>query len=301
MSIEDQIKAAELKKLVAETEKIEAERDKVKAEDMRIALDYKIAQKEEKKKWKKEDLKILYGVLAAITILAFYINYLIIPFANSENLQLKLQNQKAEIRNFETEQRLRKDSAELAAQRLKVDSLYDVQSFLVSEKIKSDSARLSLQNQLEQYLAKADNLQKETPQIKKLQETIKYIKRTDSTIQHPIPVTTTNNRTPSGDPSISQPAVNRIWKTRFSLNGFKEGEPTNIKVYINDKSTNSEIMIPFIKISSDLYEIEIADDVTQFIVHAYGSGLNPKKYIGYGHPHREAGRKDGDGVPVFFW
>jgi hypothetical protein len=303
MSIEDQIKAAELKKINAEIEKIEAESAKVRAEDQRIEFDYIIAKKEENKNWwkKKAFLKNLLGFLTGFGILAFYINYAIIPFAHSENLQLKLQNQKAEIRNFEAEQRLRKDSAELAAQRLKVDSLYDVQSFLVSEKIKSDSARLSLQIQLEQYLAKADKTQKETPQIKKLQETIKFIKRIDSTTQHPTPVTSTDNRLPGAEPSISQQTGKRIWRTQFSLVNFKEGEPTNLQVFIKDLSTNSDKLIPHKKIGANLYEIEIADDVTQIIVHAFGSGENPKKYIGIANVHREAGREDGDGESVFFW
>ncbi|MBI3234955.1 MAG: hypothetical protein HYZ42_13130 [Bacteroidetes bacterium] len=303
MSNEDQIKAAELKKLVAETAKFEAETAKVKAEDLRIEFDYAIAQKEENKKWwlKKAFLKNFVTILTGFGILGFYINYAIIPAFNSENLQLKLQNQKAEIRNFETEQRLRKDSAEIAAQRLKVDSLYEVQIFLVSEKIKSDSARLSLQIQLEQYLAKADNMQKETPQIKKIQETIKYIKKIDSANQNLIPPASSNKMIPNAEPYTSQQIGKRIWRTRFTLVNFKEGEPTNLQVFIKDDMTNSDKMIPYKKISTNLYEIEIADDVTQIIVHAFGSGENPKKYIGIANVHRESGREDGDGESVFFW
>lgn len=295
MHLEEEIKAAELKKLTAETAKAEAEK-------VRIDFDYAVAKKEEEKKWwrKKRFIKDLTTTLAGFGILGFYINYAIIPAFQSENLQLKLINQKAELRNQEAEQRLKKDSIELATQRLKVDSLYEIQTFLVSEYIKLDSARRTLIQQNDQYIASLDNLQKQNPQVRKLEKTIRYIKQADSVIQQSHPNSYSSKSSSNETQTASQRNGQRIWRTQFSLLGLEGKALSGIEVRLIDKSNNSEVVIPHKQIEPNTYEIQIADDVTEFLVYAFVQGEPRSKYKGTGHPHREAGRRDGDGVTVWF-
>ena len=114
----------ELKK-IAETNKFNAETNKAEAEKIKIEFETAELKKEASRKWwlKLSFRKQLISIILGAGILGFYINYFIIPMFNAENFALKLQNQKAEERIFQAQNRVMADSLNLAYQLKITDSL----------------------------------------------------------------------------------------------------------------------------------------------------------------------------------
>src|SRR4051794_21987721 len=101
INIDEQIKIAQKERILAEIKKIESEIVKIDAEN-------KVANKPwyGKSKFWQQFLSIFIGV----SILGFYINFIIVPTANISTLKLELENQKKEKMLNEKENKLEEDS-----------------------------------------------------------------------------------------------------------------------------------------------------------------------------------------------
>jgi hypothetical protein len=119
-SVDELIKKAELEKLISERLKTDAEREK-------ISFEHDIVKKEEEKKWwtKSKFRQQIVAVLLGLSVLGFYITYIVIPSFSINNIKLELDNQKKEKVLYEKSIRLAVDSATLKQLLGENDSIYN--------------------------------------------------------------------------------------------------------------------------------------------------------------------------------
>ena len=110
-NLDDEIKRAELLKLLAETKKIYSEKSKIDC-----------SYQTKKKRWYTSG-KYWSQLVIIITLLGFYINFAVIPASNIANTRLELENLKKEKNIFDQEQHLAKLSVDLHASKNLYDSL----------------------------------------------------------------------------------------------------------------------------------------------------------------------------------
>ncbi len=78
LSISDQLKAAERDKYLAETAKAKSEKEQI---------DYELKQSK-----RIFNVKTIWSVIVGVSFLGFFINYVIVPAANKENIELATKN-----------------------------------------------------------------------------------------------------------------------------------------------------------------------------------------------------------------
>lgn len=130
----------ELKK-IAETNKFNAEANKAEAEKLKVDFETAELKKEAAKKWwlKRSFRAQILSVFIGISIIGFYITYVVVPASNVENMSLKLENQKAELRIFNAQKTITLDSQTLAIQIKDTDSLNMILSAEINNNKKRDS------------------------------------------------------------------------------------------------------------------------------------------------------------------
>lgn len=165
-------------KEILDKNKIAAEIKKLEAEAERINYDLKRQKKEDSKKWlfKEKSWPVLVSIFFGTPILGFYILFVILPAFNVENVKLNLQNQKAELRIFESQKKLTEDSIQLRLNQHITDSLNTALSIALLEKHKLDSSYAVLFKQLQ-----TPTSQKNESALKdSIKRTIQSIKGLDS-------------------------------------------------------------------------------------------------------------------------
>jgi hypothetical protein len=178
MSVEEQMKIAELKKILAETEKTVSEKDK-------IDFELEELKKESRKPWwiKKAFRNHLISALIGASFIGFYLTYVIVPASNLDKLDLQLQKQKAEQKIYDAQLKFSKDSIALFQQKLKADSIEVLLAQTIAAMNKQDSSRNVLADLKKQNTEQLTRTGRNSPilsdSIKKVQGSIKQF---DSTI-----------------------------------------------------------------------------------------------------------------------
>lgn len=131
MTPSEEINDFERLKLVAEAQKAQIELKKIK-------LEYREQLKVSRKKWynKESFWRNFVSIFLGFTILGFYINYIIIPSSQIQNIELSLENTKHKEELNEKGKRLKIDSINLYLLKKRNDSLSVV---LYSKQIINDS------------------------------------------------------------------------------------------------------------------------------------------------------------------
>jgi hypothetical protein len=168
---------SEESKEIVDKNKIAAEIKKLEAEAERIKYDLEKQKKEDSKKWlfKEKSWPVFVSIFFGAPILGFYVTYVILPAANVENVKLNLQNQKAELRIFESQKKLTEDSILLQLNQHITDSLNKALSIALLEKQKLDSSYAVLIKQSQTLSQK-----NESPLKDSIKRTIQSIKGLDS-------------------------------------------------------------------------------------------------------------------------
>jgi hypothetical protein len=115
MTLDEQVKEAERLKLIAETKKADAELKK-------IELDYSEQLNELAKPWyiKRKFWNNLASFLIGFSILGFYIEYIILPAAKKDNIELGLENARHMKDLYMQEALLKEDSTKLEKERSQI-------------------------------------------------------------------------------------------------------------------------------------------------------------------------------------
>ncbi len=144
-NIDDELKIAERDKYIAEKNKLDEEAAKAKAEHLRITLDYEEAKEEKDKHFirKKNSRQILISTFVGLSILGFYINFLIVPAFKTDSINMSLdiakKNRQLESGNLKLDSanevlKINKDLLRKKTQRQDtISKLLDSQSHLISQ------------------------------------------------------------------------------------------------------------------------------------------------------------------------
>jgi hypothetical protein len=140
MTLDEELKEAERQKFLAEAEKARTEQKK-------IELDYNTQLRDSKRSWflKEKFWKNFVSIFLGFSILGFYVNFIILPSFQKDNIELSLENSKHKKELSDKELRLQDDSVKLHAEKIKNDSFSAV---VYSKEIIIDSLGKAYRNLL---------------------------------------------------------------------------------------------------------------------------------------------------------
>jgi membrane protein insertase Oxa1/YidC/SpoIIIJ len=125
LTLEEKAKQAEINKYLAEAKKATVEQQKIQYELSELV-------KENSKRWyrKKETLNGISKWAVGISFITFFLNYVIVPAANKDKIELEIKNSKTSYSLMEREQQIKVDfeilkrlKDSLALQSVKINEL----------------------------------------------------------------------------------------------------------------------------------------------------------------------------------